>query len=327
MAQPRQLLDLLADGQFRSGEALGRGLGLSRAAVWKLVGRARALYGVRISAVPGKGYRLERPLELLEPATILGRLSRDCRAALANVFVHDQVTSTNTWLMQQAGTGLASGTACLAEQQTAGRGRRGRTWVSPFGQNLYLSLLWRFPCPPADLGGLSLAAGVGVALALGELGAEGIGLKWPNDLLWNRKKLGGLLIEVMGESQGPTAVVCGVGVNTHLSADDARPIDQPWTDLSAVLAGRQWARNEIAAGVLERLVWVMQGYERGGLAPFLPHWRRLDPFLGQPIELRLADTLIHGTHAGIDDTGALRLAHDQGVDQFVAGEVSLRALG
>lgn len=325
MAEPRQLLERLATGQFCSGERLAEMLGISRAAVWKLVTRARVRYGIRIDALPGKGYRLTQPLELLDPLAIRRRLSADALSAFTELHFHDQIPSTNTWLMQRIADGLSAGTVCLAEQQTAGKGRHGRTWVSPFGHNLYLSLLWRFPLPPAELGGLSLAAGVGVALALADAGATEIGLKWPNDLLWHCRKLAGLLIEVVGETQGPTAVVCGVGVNTYLSAEDARTIDQPWTDLSTVLARQAWSRNDLAAGVLERLLWVMRTYERAGLAPFLPHWRRLDPFIGQPIELRLGDTRFHGIHAGIDDRGALRLAHGGGISRFLAGEASLRA--
>lgn len=288
--------------------------------------RIRSTYGIRIDAVPGKGYRLAKPVEFLDPEAILGMLSGDTRSGLSCLIVHDQVASTNTWLMQRIPEGMASGTACLAEQQKSGKGRHGRTWVSPFGSNIYLSLLWRFSFPPAGLAGLSLAAGVGVALALSEVGVKGLGLKWPNDVLWDRRKLAGLLIEVSGEAQGPTAVVCGIGVNTLLSEGDAQAIDQPWTDLSQILGSGAFSRNTVAARVLDRLVWVMREYERGRLETFLPMWRRFDAYQGQRIALRLGDETIRGTHAGIDDTGALRLVHERGISHFMAGEVTLRIL-
>lgn len=327
MTQQLRLLALMATGQFCSGETLAEALGISRAAVWKRIAQSRARFGVRIDAVPGKGYRLARPLELLDAALIRSQLAPDARVTLAELYLHDQIPSTNTWLVQRIPQGLPSGSFCLAEQQTAGKGRHGRAWVSPFGHNLYLSLLWRFHFTPAELSGLSLAAGVGLALALADEGVEGIGLKWPNDLLWHRKKLAGLLIEVVGESQGPTALVCGVGVNTFLPPEEAQTIAQPWTDLNTILAGTGVSRNRLAGRVIERLLWVMRTYEGARLAPFLPHWRRLDPFLGQPIELLLGDTRFHGTHAGIDDNGALRLAHGGGVTSFMAGEASLREPG
>lgn len=327
MAEPRQLLELLAGGDLRSGEALAETLGISRAAVWKLVARTRDRYGIAIEALPGKGYRLPRPLELLDPGRINRGLASDALPASAVLHLYDQIPSTNAWLMQRIGEGLPSGSICLAEQQTAGRGRHGRTWVSPFGHNLYLSLLWRFPLPPAALGGLSLAAGVGVALALVDAGVRDIGLKWPNDLLWQGRKLAGLLIEVVGETQGPTAVVCGVGVNGFLPPEAARLIEQPWTDLSSVLGGATGSRNDLAAGVLGRLLWVMRTYQGAGLAPFLPEWRRLDPFVGQPLELRLGEQRFRGTHAGIDESGALQLAHGGGITRFLAGEASLRPPG
>ncbi len=323
MAEPRRLLELLAAGELRSGEALAEILGISRAAVWKLVARTRDRYGIPIEALPGKGYRLPRPLELLDPDLIRGGLGAEALPALAGLHLREQIPSTNSWLMQRI-QDLPSGSVCLAEQQTAGRGRHGRTWVSPFGHNLYLSLLWHFPLPPAELGGLSLAAGVGVALALSDAGVTDIGLKWPNDLLWQGRKLAGLLIEVAGETQGPTTVVCGVGVNTFLHPEQARPIEQPWTDLSNLLGEGAWSRNALAALVLDRLLWVMRTYEREGLAPFLPEWRRLDPFLGRSIELRLGDQRFRGTYAGIDDSGALRLAQGGGLTRFLAGEASLR---
>jgi BirA family biotin operon repressor/biotin-[acetyl-CoA-carboxylase] ligase len=239
----------------------------------------------------------------------------------------DQTDSTNAHLMREASAGAPSGPVCLAEHQTAGRGRRGRVWVSPFGANLYLSVLWRYPIAPAQLGGLSLAAGTAVAAALHETGAEGLALKWPNDVLWGRRKLAGLLLEVAGEAQGPIHLVVGVGVNLHMEPAQGEAIDQPWTDLSAVLGGRRYGRNRLAAAVIEALIATLDLFGREGLNPFLEKWNRFDGFRGESVRVVLGDRVTEGVHAGIAGDGALLLETSDGVRRFQAGEVSLRANG
>jgi len=217
----------------------------------------------------------------------------------------------------------------VAERQTAGRGRLGRTWVSPFGRNLYLSVLWRFAMAPGELGGLSLACGAAVATALMQLGAKGVGLKWPNDVHWRRRKLAGLLLEVGGESQGPSYAVVGVGVNLRLPAGDAAGIDQPWVDLAQVLQAQDLcaqlpSRNRAAALLIGALTEVLGRYRCDGLAPYLSQWRALDAYAGEPVDLVAGARRTSGVYLGIDDRGALRLQTPEGERMFAAGEVSLR---
>jgi len=227
--------------------------------------------------------------------------------------------------MREAAAGAPSATLCLAEQQSAGRGRRGRTWVSPFGVNLYGSLLWRSPLAPAALGASSLVAGVVVAEQLAALGVEGVALKWPNDVLWQRRKLAGLLLEVAGESQGPSHLVVGIGINLRMAADQGAAIDQPWVTLAEALPAEvEGVRNALAGRLAEALLEALADYERVGLAPFLARWGRFDSLLGQPVALHLGERVIRGRYAGIESDGALRLETAEGVRRFQAGEVSLR---
>jgi BirA family biotin operon repressor/biotin-[acetyl-CoA-carboxylase] ligase len=320
----RAVLRLLADGGLHSGAELARQLGVTRAAVWKILRAAADELGLEIQSVRGKGYMLSAPLELLESGLIEAGLSDDTRALLDTVEVLERVMSTNSRLMRLAREGAASGRVCLAECQLGGRGRSGRTWVSPFGSNIYLSVLWRCPLSPAELGGLSLACGVAAARALEAAGLGDIGLKWPNDLHWRGRKLGGLLLEVAGESQGPSHVVVGIGINLRLTERQAAGIDQPWTDLAAALGDAVPGRNALAAQLIDALLPALAAFGEAGLAPFLADWRALDSCLGAPVEVIMGERRISGTCAGVTADGALLLDTDTGRRAFHAGEVSLR---
>jgi BirA family biotin operon repressor/biotin-[acetyl-CoA-carboxylase] ligase len=319
-----EIVRLLADGELHSGEAIAARLGISRAAVSKAARKAAAVLDLDLDGVRGHGYRLRTPLELLDADAIHGALPASARSRISGIDLLPLVDSTNSWLMRHARDGAPGGRVCLAEQQTAGRGRLGRAWVSPFGANVYLSLLWRYPLAPAQLGGLSLAAGVAVARALMATGASGIGLKWPNDLHWRRRKLAGLLLEVAGESQGPSHVVVGVGVNLRLDPAHASGIDQPWTDLHTVLGADGYGRNAVVASLIAELCAALDSYGVDGLAAFHADWQRFDAYLGETVELVAGDRRITGVHAGIDTDGALLLAVDGRLQAFHAGEVSLR---
>jgi BirA family biotin operon repressor/biotin-[acetyl-CoA-carboxylase] ligase len=319
------LVHLLADGRFRSGEALANTLGVSRAAVWKHVRELGSGLGLEIAAVRGRGYRLVTPIELLDRERIVAALAPETAAALAELVVVDTVDSTNARLAGQRPPRADLGIACVAEQQTAGRGRRGRSWVSPFGANVYLSLLWQFDLPAAALAGLSLAAGVAVAEALRGLGVGEAALKWPNDLLWRDRKLGGILVEMSGEAEGPTRAVVGVGVNHRMPAGDGALIDQDWIDLAGAAPRAVPSRNALVAALLDRLVAAMRQFGASGLAQFLPAWDALDGLRGREVVVRLGDRLIAGTELGVAPSGALRLLTAEGEREFLAGEVSLRS--
>jgi BirA family biotin operon repressor/biotin-[acetyl-CoA-carboxylase] ligase len=325
MTLAQTVLSSLADGHFHSGEALARTSACSRSAIWKAV-QALQQSGVEVFSVRGKGYRLATPLEMLNRESILTQMSVESRAVLQQLEVCWEVDSTNARLLERGKQAGVTAHACLAERQLTGRGRRGREWVSPFGGNLYLSLLWRFSDGAANLGGLSLAVAVAVIRALQDIGLTGMGVKWPNDILVGERKLAGILLELAGEASGPCVVVIGVGMNIRLPAAAMSQVNQPWTDLEREM-GRGVPRNALAGMLLQRLIMAVQRYELEGLAPFLAEWREHDLYADRSVVLHLPQGRVHGIARGVDDTGALLLARDGALHRYHSGEVSVRLPG
>lgn len=322
MFPPMPILRLLADGTFHSGEALGHALHLSRTAIWKQV-QSLSGAGVVVEAVRGKGYRIPGGLDLLDAARIKAGLSVESRAARVVVDLFDVVDSTNAVALSRLRVGERTGYACLAECQTAGRGRRGRAWVSPFASNIYLSIIHEFAAGFSTIDGLSLAVGVAVCEALESLGIGGVGLKWPNDIIFDGAKLGGILIEVAGDIGGACQAVIGVGVNVAMNTKTAQAIDQDWTDLmrAGLARGR---RNDVATALLDGVLCCARDFERDGLAVFLSRWRRFDLLFARHVDVLSGDTVVSGVMEGVDSTGALIVRSDAGVRMFRSGEVSVR---
>lgn len=322
----KKLLTLLADGQFHSGTELAKTLNISRSAVWKHLDGLTAL-GLHYSAVSGKGYRLQNQLELLEETKILAAVNDTTRPLISLITLFDQIASTNTYLVAQALTNAPSGSVCLAEQQTAGKGRRGRHWVSPFGSNIYLSLLWRFQVSPVTISGLSLAVGVGVIRALKQHYPYDFKLKWPNDIYYQDKKLGGILVEVSGESEGPCAAVTGLGLNLFLPEQEAMDITQPWIDLTRITGETQVNRNALTGSLLNQLLPIIVGFEQTGIATYLDEWRSYDCLKDKPATLYLGQHSYAGTVSGIDNQGLLLLTKADGSTQaYASGEVSFNGM-
>jgi len=324
MGQERLLLDILSDGRFHSGEMLATQLGgVSRTAIWKGI-RVLQTFGLEIHAVRGRGYRLAEPLELLAADRIQAALADSARSWVSGIEVHERLDSTNTHLLHRAQDGLPGGWVCLAEYQSAGRGRRGRAWVSPFAANLYLSLLWRFTLEAALLSGLSLAVGVALLRTLTGMGISELGLKWPNDVLWRRHKLAGVLLEFGGESSGPCHIVAGIGLNVAMPRNAECTIDQPWVDLRSIVGPGQLSRNRLAARLISELVNAFIQFEQAGFAPFREDWARYDLARDRPVTLQLPTTTLSGIARGVDATGALLLETATGIRPFLGGEISLR---
>ena len=320
----KTLVNLLADGQFHSGTDLAQTLQLSRSAVWKQLNKLGEL-GIKIEAISGKGYRLETPIELLDETRIMADLSNKTQHYLSTLEIHQQIDSTNRYLVEQGRQQAVNGLVCLAEQQTAGKGRRGRQWVSPFGRNIYLSFLWQFQQGFASISGISLAAGVAVIRALKRFGIENVGLKWPNDIYWQQQKLGGILVEVAGEAGGACEVVLGLGLNVSLDEQQAESIEQAWTDLQRISSGRLLSRNALTAALIDELLPMMANFDQQGLAYYLEEWRGYDVMLNQNVRLYQGNQQITGIVQGIDDNGLLLLKTETGkIQAFASGEVSFR---
>jgi BirA family biotin operon repressor/biotin-[acetyl-CoA-carboxylase] ligase len=336
---PPLLLVLLADGRLHSGERLADALEVSRAAVWKGVERLRA-FGVDVEAFPRRGYRLAAPLELLDAGRIRAELRSECRARLRRLELKFEVDSTNTRLLAAAPPPPGSADACLSELQHAGRGRRGRRWIAPFGSGIALSVSWTFGDGASALAALSLAVGVAVTRALARAGARGVALKWPNDIWFLDRKIGGVLIELRAEASGPAHVVIGVGINVSLNSTSRREIEagreiearreiEPAGALAAAVAEACAAppsRNGVAGAILDELLSMLGQFEREGFAAFRDAWAALDALRGRPVRVLLADRVISGTARGVDGDGALLLDTGDGVQRFVSGEASLRAI-
>jgi BirA family biotin operon repressor/biotin-[acetyl-CoA-carboxylase] ligase len=312
---PLKIIALLADGSFHSGEHLGEYLGMSRAAINKHIQTIRE-WGLDVFTVPGKGYSLPAPIQLLDSKRILGQLA-DKRVTVLSV-----VDSTNQYLLDRI-TELQSGDACVAEYQQAGRGRRGRQWISPFGANLYLSMFWRLEQGPAAAMGLSLVIGIVMAEVLQRLGAEEVRVKWPNDLYLNDRKLAGILVELTGKTGDAAQLVMGAGINLAMRESNANAINQGWINLQE--AGISIDRNELAATLLNELRQSLQQFEIDGLVPFISRWRALDNFIDRPVKLLIGEQQIFGIARGIDQQGALLLEQNGEIKPFIGGEISLRS--
>ncbi|WP_145540062.1 bifunctional biotin--[acetyl-CoA-carboxylase] ligase/biotin operon repressor BirA [Yersinia alsatica] len=313
---PLRLIGILADGAFHSGEQLGEMLGMSRAAINKHMQTIRE-WGLDVFTVPGKGYSLPAPIQLLDEQAILRYLPA------GQVAVLPVVDSTNQYLLDRI-TELKSGDACVAEYQQAGRGRRGRQWVSPFGANLYLSMFWRLEQGPAAAMGLSLVVGIVMAEVLHKLGAEQVRVKWPNDLYLNDKKLAGILVELTGKTGDAAQLVIGAGINLTMRESTTNVISQDWINLQE--AGVIIDRNKLTAELLSELRLAVIKFENEGLSAFIARWREMDNYLDRPVKLIIGNQEIFGIARGIDQQGALLLEQDGNVKPYIGGEISLRGI-
>ncbi|MGI2215306.1 bifunctional biotin--[acetyl-CoA-carboxylase] ligase/biotin operon repressor BirA [Shewanella oncorhynchi] len=310
----RQILALLSSGQFVSGEQLATELGISRAAVNKHID-ALETYGVAIYSVKGRGYKLANPISLIDASRLVQSIDNRC-------FYFDEIVSTNGFMLDHT-TELKNGDVCVAEYQSAGRGRRGRTWVSPYGHHLYFSLFWTFPQGMAQAMGLSLVVACTLVEVLKSFGVENIGVKWPNDIYLDNKKLAGILIEMSGQADSQCQLIIGVGVNMAMSEEQGKGIDQPWSDLSELVDMPD--KTALVIALQKQLKRDIQLFEREGLAAFKTRWQAADLFYGREIRLLMGEKSVEGICRGVDGQGAVLLETADGVQAFIGGEISLRA--
>lgn len=329
LMQAAQLLALLAAGKPLSGTALASQAGVTRAAIWKQVESLRSR-GVPIEARGPAGYCLPWPLQMLDELRIRSALPQTTAELLGSLDVHWELDSTSSEL-QRRGAAAVDGSIVLAETQSAGRGRRGRSWLSPPGMNLYLSCLKRFDSGFSALSGLSLAVGVILMRTLEQLGLAGAGLKWPNDVLASAQtglggKLGGILIELSGEYQGPCAATIGIGLNLRLTSDLRALAGQPTCDLATLAGGSPPDRNVVAATLISELLRGLQQFERDGFTGFAADYARHDLLQGKPISLSSATGALNAVANGVDARGALVVRMPDGSVRHVdSAEISVRA--
>lgn len=320
------VLELLADGSWHSGVSLGNALGLTRAAIWKQVRALRSL-GVMVSAERSRGYRLDQSLELLSAAAIRDGLTPETQRALDRLEVLTVTVSTNDWLTARPVPPVGQLWACVAEYQTGGRGRRGRRWLSPLGQGVCLSVSWAFEVAPRDIASLSLVAGVAVAGCLTDAGVDGVGLKWPNDIMAGGRKVGGILVEVAGEPGGPLRAVIGVGLNVRPVPGVAAALRDEGANvpvgLDELLREGCLERNALVASLLNALHASLRNFGRAG-ATFQEAWQRYDCLAGWPVVVTSGKDVLRGIARGIAGDGALLVEVEGRVIPVIAGDVTLR---
>lgn len=315
---PLQLIDILADAQIHSGEQLGDKLGMSRAAINKHIKTLRS-WGLSIETVTSKGYKLPYQINLLNKDSIKQHVKD------VNIIVEPVIDSTNQYMLERIPS-LISGDTCLAEYQSAGRGRRGRQWISPFGCNLYLSMYWKLDQGPAAAVGLSLVVGIVIAETLNKISKEKVKVKWPNDLYMNDKKLAGILVELTGKTGDAAHIIIGIGINIGMSKtniENTNTITQEWASLRDEVEDIE--RNELSANIIQALKDSLVLFEKEGLKPFLDRWFKLDNFLNRNVKLLIGNDVISGVERGVNEQGALLLQKDNGeIIPYIGGEISLR---
>jgi BirA family biotin operon repressor/biotin-[acetyl-CoA-carboxylase] ligase len=320
--QAQQLLALLAPGEPLSGERLAEQAGVTRAAIWKQIQALRSR-GVPIEARGAAGYRLPWPLQMLDAKRIRAAVPAAARKRLGELEVHWELDSTSSEL-QRRGATLADLSIVIAETQSAGRGRRGRAWLSPPGLNLYLSCLKRFDAGFAALSGLSLAVGVILLRALESLGIAEAGLKWPNDVLARGGKLAGILVELSGEYQGPCAAVIGIGLNLRLTEALREQAGQPVCDLATLAPGEPPDRNRVAAALIAALAEGLTQFEHEGFGGFVEDYAARDLLKDAPLRVQGAQGTLEGIGAGVDERGALLVRNADGTHRIDSADVSVR---
>ena len=324
MIDDREILQLLADGKFHSGQDLATYLGISRTAVWKRLQQLQDSLGIELFAVSGKGYKLASPLQLLEPDRLHKAFCDLIKTATTPVLeVHLTLDSTNRRALELAKQAPHIPRLIVAERQTEGRGRRGRQWVSPFGGNLYMSLYWWFDAMPEAIGSLSLVVAIILARQLEALGVPRCELKWPNDVRYDGKKLAGILLEMQGEAAGGCGIVIGMGINLDMQGAAVEAIDQPWTDVMRI-TGSRIDRNQFTSQLATNLIKTLSQYSEEMLSNDLDEWQSRDVLFGKQVNLELPNETLQGIAKGIDVQGALLLEQNGQIQRFFSGEVSVR---
>ena len=308
-----KVINILNDGDYHDGNSIGDALSMSRSAVWKVIKKLQQ-YGVQIACVKGKGYQLQETLHLLDVNKIKSSLGRQG----LTIDVFETIQSTSDYLRA-----MKSRRVCIAEQQTAGKGRLGRTWHSPFGKNIYLSLLHPFRKDISELAGLSMIVSLAIVKALRQYDMSSeLGVKWPNDILYQQHKLAGILVEIQAESHGACHVIIGIGINVNMQ-DDHKQISKSWTSLRNIL-GSYIDRNELCAMMINQLQLYLDKFSKMGFSAFMQEWNAVDYLANRAITLKNINEQITGTVAGINHQGHLLLQLADGdVRAIASGDASV----
>ena len=315
----KSILNLLADGKFHSDKEISKFLGVPYKMV-PLVLKQILDPSINLEVVNDKSYRISGGLELLNASWINKELG-ETQPLLSQLEVLTLIDSTNNYLLKK--TEYIGNYAVFAEQQTTGRGQFKRAWYSNFGKNIALSLLWQISNPLNKLGGLTLAVGIAVVKALEQYGLKRIRLKWPNDIVYEGKKLAGILIESRCVEQKIQKLVIGIGLNLYNPSTHYLIKDHAITSIFS-LQNLPPRRNQLAGLILKNLLQTLVEFEAKGLSYFLQDWQRLDNLMDKLITIQNQADVIEGIAKGINTEGQLCVLIQNKLHYFNSGEIRVK---
>ena len=324
MLNTTDVLSLLDHKSYCSGQELANQLNVTRATIHNCISRIEAL-GIKIERIHGLGYRLEQPLDLLSKDQIVDKLSEDIQSKAETIECLQEVNSTNHYAGELDLPKAGNFSVVLAEMQTAGKGRRGREWVSPYAANIYLSLVWSLQKPLHIAGMLSPYLAMRLAQMLKQAGVSTVGVKWPNDIYCDDKKLAGILIECKGEINGLCKIIVGVGVNVSMTRYENISIEQSWTDIDTQAPNLNQTRNALASMLITTIVQGIETFEQNKINNFAQEWSQWDVMKDKNIIVQSESSVQSGIARGISEDGNLLLETPAGeIEKIIMGEVSLR---
>lgn len=318
-------IPLLASDAYHTAQQLSARLQISTKKLADFALQAQAS-GVQIDFSQEKGYRLKSPLDLIDPTKILEMLTPEVTTRLESHTYLRSVTSTNELALRQACPADGKFSFVTTEMQTAGRGRRGRKWQSPFAANIYLSIIWPLRSEISQASTLSPYLALEVVELLNDLSIPKLGLKWPNDVFCANKKMSGLLIESVYKSQNKMQLVIGLGINVGMSIEQSVNIDQNWTDIKSQCPEWSLNRSEFIAHLINTLVTALVLFENEGVLDLKNRWRRWDITYNKAVNLSAQDEDIKGVAKGVNEDGNLLLEVNGQQQKIIVGDVSLRTL-
>ena len=318
-----RVLNILSDSEYHSGQDLAYELSMTRTAIWKIVESLRT-YGLSIDARKRKGYRLHSIVELMDRNSLELLLDDRIKKLIKGIEIHHELESTNQCLLERNNRNDIHACVVLTEFQTSGRGRRGNVWCCPLAGGIMLSIGWCYDYPVTSLMHLSLAIGNAVMRSLNRSGIRGVGLKWPNDLVYNGGKLGGILLETRSESAGPSTIVAGIGLNYAISAgSNLMKINQPWTDINNIVNPPP-SRNRLISILISEVIGTFSDFQNIASEKHISEWKAYDCIRGRKVRLHLPEKEIEGIVEDIDNDGALVISSNGMTKRYTSGEVSIK---
>jgi BirA family biotin operon repressor/biotin-[acetyl-CoA-carboxylase] ligase len=321
-----ETLKLLADGRAHSEKELVKSLGLPAPMLSKYIHKLRQL-GIKVESSSHQHYQLCCPIDFLDVQKISNNLKVSTADRIHRLEVFPALDSTNTYLLNAPIPDPSQMTVCLAEYQSAGRGRHGKKWNVPFGGGLCLSVGWLFNELPQNISALSLSVAVVARRVIGELTGCYPLVKWPNDLVWEDQKLGGILIETSGENENALHVVVGIGINVSIDPTYLKKIcDWPEgaIDMNSMVK-RQFIKNELAGRLIEDFFATLKSYGSFGFEPHHEEFISAHYLNGREVVLSNGSSELSGTVVTVDLDGALVLKTGSSIRRVISGEVSLRS--